>query len=279
MHKEGSQPYRLPRICPSCGSPVAFEEGEAALRCTNTDCPAQLMRHMIHFVSRDAMDIEGLGEKVLHKLVEKELIRSPLDLYRLTRDDIKTLENKKDKSADNLINAIENSKQNDLYRIIYALGIRHIGQKAAKLLSDRFMTLDAIAGASEADISAIDGFGDIMARSTASYFALEESKKIVEEIHSLGINTKNLTEKAEITEDNPFFGKTFVITGTLPNYKRTEAAAIIETLGGKVASSVSKKTDYVLAGEEAGSKLTKAQTLGITIIDEAEFEKMRAQAK
>ena len=174
---------------------------------------------------------------------------------------------------------IENSKQNDLYRIIYALGIRHIGQKAAKLLSDRFMTLDAIAGASEADISAIDGFGDIMARSTASYFALEESKKIVEEIHSLGINTKNLTEKAEITEDNPFFGKTFVITGTLPNYKRTEAAAIIETLGGKVASSVSKKTDYVLAGEEAGSKLTKAQTLGITIIDEAEFEKMRAQAK
>ncbi len=279
MHKEVSQPYRLPRICPSCGSPVAFEEGEAALRCTNTDCPAQLMRHMIHFVSRDAMDIEGLGEKVLHKLVEKELIRSPLDLYRLTRDDIKTLENKKDKSADNLINAIENSKQNDLYRIIYALGIRHIGQKAAKLLSDRFMTLDAIAGASEADISAIDGFGDIMARSTASYFALEESKKIVEEIHSLGINTKNLTEKAEITEDNPFFGKTFVITGTLPNYKRTEAAAIIETLGGKVASSVSKKTDYVLAGEEAGSKLTKAQTLGITIIDEAEFEKMRAQAK
>ncbi len=277
-HREGSVPYRMPRSCPSCGSPVAFEDGEAALRCTNTDCPAQLMRHMIHFVSRDAMDIEGLGEKVLQKLVENGLINSPLDLYRLTKDDIMTLEKKKDKSSDNLIRAIEGSKNNDLYRIVYALGIRHIGLKAAKLLADRFGSLDAVAGASEEDISAIEGFGEIMAKSTASYFALDESKKLVEEIKALGINTKNLTEKTAVSEDSPFFGKTFVITGTLPNYKRTEAAAIIESLGGKVASSVSKKTDFVLAGDEAGSKLTKAQTLGITVIDEAQFDAMKNNA-
>ncbi len=277
-HREGSEPYRMPRICPSCGSPAAFEEGEAALRCTNTDCPAQLMRHMIHFVSRDAMDIEGLGEKVLHKLVEKGLISSPLDLYRLTKEDIMTLENKKDKSSDNLIKAIENSKKNDLYRIIFALGIRHIGQKAAKLLADKFGTLEAIASASEEDISSIEGFGEIMARSTAAYFSLDESKKLVAEIRELGINTRNLTEKAAVSEDNPFFGKTFVITGTLTNYKRTEAAAVIESMGGKVSSSVSKKTDYVLAGEEAGSKLTKAQSLGVTVIDEAQFEEMRKKS-
>lgn len=278
-HAEGAEPYRMPRICPSCGSPVTCEDGEAALRCTNTDCPAQLMRHMIHFVSRDAMDIEGLGEKVLHSLVEKELISSPLDLYRLTKEDIMTLEKKKDKSSDNLIKAIEKSKNNDLYRIVFALGIRHIGQKAAKLLADKFGTLEAISEATEEDISSIEGFGEIMAKSTASYFALDESKKLVDEIKALGINTKNLTEKAEVSEDNPFYGKTFVITGTLPNYKRTEAAAIIESLGGKVSSSVSKKTDFVLAGEEAGSKLTKAQSLGVTIIDEAQFEQMRGDRK
>ncbi len=274
-HREGSQPYRMPRLCPSCGSPVAYENGEAALRCTNTDCPAQLMRHMIHFVSRDAMDIDGLGERVLATLCEKGLIRSPLDLYRLTREDILTLEKKKDKSADNLIRSIEASKGNDLYRIVFALGIRHIGQKAAKLLADRFVTLDAIASASVEEIASIEGFGEIMAESTAAYFALDESKKLVEEIKALGINTRVLNEKKPISGENPFSGKTFVITGTLPSYKRTEAAEIIEALGGKVASSVSKKTDYVLAGEEAGSKLTKAQALGIKIIDEKEFEKMK----
>ncbi len=274
-HKDGSVPYRMPEVCPSCGSPVSYENGEAALRCTNTDCPAQLMRHMIHFVSRDAMDIDGLGERILHELVDNELISSPLDLYRLTKEDIMTLEKKKDKSSENLINAIARSKDNDLYRIVFALGIRHIGQRAAKLLSNRFMTLDNIASASAEEISQIEGFGDIMAQSTAAYFSLDDSKKLVEEIKALGINTKNLSAPEPVADNSPFLNKTFVITGTLPNYKRTEAAAIIESLGGKVSSSVSKKTDYVLAGEEAGSKLTKAQTLGITIIDEAEFENMR----
>lgn len=272
-HRESSEPYQIPRICPSCGSPVESENGEAALRCSNTECPAQLMRHMIHFVSRDAMDIDGLGEKVLHALAENDLIRSPFDLYRLTRENVLSLEGKKDKSADNLINAIEKSKSNDLYRLVFGLGIRHIGQRAAKLLSDKFRTLDEIANASLEGISGIEGFGEIMAQSVVSYFSLEKTKELIKEIKELGLNTKNLTEKEEI-KDNPFLGKTVVITGTLPTYKRTEAAAIIEKLGGKAAGSVSKKTDYVLAGEAAGSKLTKAQQLGITIIDEDEFNKM-----
>ncbi len=272
-HKDGAQPYRMPRVCPSCGSPVSFENGEAALRCTNTECPAQLMRHMIHFVSRDAMDIDGLGERILHDMSESGLIHSPFDLYRLTRDDILSLEGKKDKSADNLISAIEKSKSNDLYRLVFALGIRHIGQRAAKLLADRFRTLDEIAAAKAEDILSIEGYGDIMAQSAADYFAMDSTKKMIEEIKQLGLNTKNLTEKQEI-KDNPFMGKTVVITGTLPTYKRSEAQEIIEKLGGKAAGSVSKKTDYVLAGEAAGSKLTKAQQLGITIIDEDEFRRM-----
>ena len=275
-HKEDSEPYRMPVICPSCGSPVKSENGEAALRCTNTECPAQLMRHMIHYVSRDAMDIDGLGEKVLHALAEHGLIHSPFDLYRLTRDDILSLEGKKDKSADKLIAAIEKSKGNDLYRLIFGLGIRHVGQKAAKLLSDKFRILDAVAAAGLDEISSIEGFGDIMAQSVADYFSLEKSKQIIREIHELGLNTQNLSEPTD-TENTVFAGKTFVITGTLPGYKRSEAAAIIEKLGGKVSGSVSKKTDFVLAGEEAGNKLTKAQQLGITVIDETEFRKMQTE--
>ncbi len=275
-HKEGSVPYRLPDVCPSCGSPVKYENGEAALRCTNTDCPAQLMRHMIHFVSRDAMEIDGLGEKVLHALAEENLIASPFDLYRLTREDILKLPKTKEKSADNLINAIEKSKGNDLYRLIFGLGIRHIGNKAAKLLSDRFRTLDAVAQAKAEDILSIEGFGDIMAQSVADYFSLDKTKEIVKEIHELGLNTVNLSAPAK-TDNNIFAGKTFVITGTLSGYKRSEAAAIIEKFGGKVSGSVSKKTDYVLAGEEAGSKLTKAQQLGINIINEDDFERMQRE--
>ncbi len=277
-HKEGAEPYKIPRICPSCGSPVTFENGESALRCSNTECPAQLMRHMIHFVSRDAMDIDGLGEKVLHALAEKDLIHSPLDLYRLTKEDILTLDKKKEKSADNLINAIEKSKSNDLYRLVFGLGIRHIGQKAAKLLADKFRTLDEIANAKLEEISEIEGYGDIMAESVVNYFTLDKSKELIKEIKELGINDKNLTEKLSVKE-NIFTGKTFVITGTLPTYKRSEAAAIIEKFGGKVSGSVSKKTNFVLAGEAAGSKLTKAQQLGITVIDEEEFNKMKTESE
>ncbi len=278
-HKENSVPYEMPKVCPSCGSPVTYENGEAALRCTNTDCPAQLMRHIIHFVSRDAMDIDGVGEKVLRALVEKQLISSPLDLYRLTRKDILSLEKKKDTSAENIINAIERSKDNDLYRIVYALGIRHIGQKAAKLLANRFMTLENIAAADISEISSIEGFGEIMAESVVSYFSLDESKKLVSEIKELGINTENKSIASKSEENSLFSGKTFVITGTLPTYKRSEAAKIIESMGGKVSSSVSKKTNYVLAGEDPGSKLTKAISLGITVIDENEFNRMKNSAE
>ncbi len=278
-HKEHSDPYHMPTICPSCGSPVAYENGESALRCTNTDCPAQLTRHLIHFVSRDAMDIDGLGEAVLEQLINRKLISSPLDLYRLKKEDILSLERSGQKSAENLIAAVEKSKDNDLYRLIFALGIRHIGQRAAKLLANKFMTLDNIANATKEDISEIEGFGDIMAEGVQKYFSLNETKKLVEDIKQLGINTENKTVPIVVLSDNSFSGKTFVITGTLPTYKRNEASAIIESFGGKVSGSVSKKTDFVLAGEDAGSKLTKAQQLGITVIDEDEFIKMQSSAK
>lgn len=278
-HAEDSVPFEFPRLCPSCGSPVLREDGEAAYRCTSTDCPAQLMRHLIHFVSRDAMDIDGLGSAVLEQLVEGGLVASPMDLYRLKKEDIEGLERMGEKSAQNLINAIESSKQNDLYRLVFGLGIRHIGQKAAKLLSQRFLTLDGIMTASAEEIAQIEGFGDIMAESVESYFSLPKTKALIEEIKELGINTENKTVLLQENTNSNFAGKTFVITGTLSNYKRSEAAAIIEQLGGKVSGSVSKKTDFVLAGEEAGSKLTKAQSLGIAILSEDDFERMRADDK
>lgn len=275
-HKDKAVPFEFPKICPSCGSPVIREADEAAYRCTNTDCPAQLIRHLIHFVSRDAMDIDGLGSAVVEQLINNEIISSPLDLYRINSAQLQSLERMGEKSAGNLINAIEKSKANDLYRLVFALGIRHIGQKAAKLLADEFGTLDAIAEASIEQISAIEGFGGIMAECVYDYFRLPKTKLLIEEIKALGLNTK--AEQKEKTQANTLFeGKTFVITGTLKNYKRTEAAAIIEQLGGKTSSSVSKKTDFVLAGEEAGSKLTKAQSLGVTVISEEDFERMRSE--
>lgn len=275
-HKDESVPFEFPKVCPSCGSPVIREADEAAYRCTNTDCPAQLIRHLIHFVSRDAMDIDGLGSAVVEQLINNEIISSPLDLYRINSAQLQSLERMGEKSASNLINAIEKSKANNLYRLVFALGIRHIGQKAAKLLADEFGTLDAIAEASIEQISAIEGFGGIMAECVYDYFRLPKTKLLIEEIKALGLNTK--AEQKEKTQANVLFeGKTFVITGTLKNYKRTEAAAIIEQLGGKTSSSVSKKTDFVLAGEEAGSKLTKAQSLGVAVISEEDFERMRSE--
>lgn len=274
-HKENAVPYKLPEFCPSCGSAVMREKDEAAVRCTNTECPAQLMRHLIHFVSRDAMDIDGLGEAVLEQLVQNKLVSSPLDLYHLTAEQIQGLERMGEKSANNLIKAIAKSKSNELYRLIFALGIRHIGQRAAKLLANRFGSLSACASATKEEIASIEGFGDIMAESVEKYFSLEKTKELIHNIEVLDINTTVNVQNAIRKNNDQFTGKTFVITGTLPNYKRTEAAAIIEALGGKVSSSVSKKTDFVLAGDEAGSKLTKAQSLGITIIDEAEFDRMQ----
>ena len=259
--------YQFPTVCPSCGSPVS-QDDEAAIRCTNTDCPAQLMRHLIHFVSRDAMDIDGLGPAVLEQLSNGGLVKSPADLYRLTAQDISALDRKAEKSANNLITAIEKSKQNELYRLIFALGVRNIGLKAAKLLCENFVTVDDIMNAKAEDFAKIEGFGAIMAQSLENYFALESTHELIDQLKALGLEMKPSEQKQQ---GGVFEGKTFVLTGTLPTMKRSEAAKLIEQNGGKTSSSVSKKTSYVVAGEEAGSKLTKAQTLGIPILTEEEL--------
>lgn len=263
--------YRMPETCPSCGGPVVREEGEAALRCVNPECPAQLLRHLIHFASRDAMDIEGLGPAVLEQLLAQELVKSPADLYRLTVSQLMTLERMGEKSSQNLVDAIAKTKENDLYRLIFALGIRHIGQKAAKLLTGRFRNVDELFAASQEEIASIEGFGGIMAESVAEFFAQPGTARLIGELRDAGVN---LESRAAETADARFAGKTFVLTGTLPTMTRNEASALVEKYGGKVSSSVSKKTSYVLAGEEAGSKLTKANQLGVTVITEEEFLKM-----
>ncbi len=270
-HSQNAEPFAFPTVCPSCGSPVSNDESEAAIRCTNTDCPAQLMRHLIHFVSRDAMDIDGLGPAVLEQLVANNLVKSPADLYRLKPEDIIALDRKAEKSAANLISAVEKSKENELYRLIFALGIRNIGLKAAKLICENFKTVDDIINASSDDFEAIDGFGSIMAQSLQKYFSLDGTKQLISELKSLGLKMKPSPQRAN---GGVFEGKTFVLTGTLPTMTRSEASKLIEQNGGKTSSSVSKKTSYVLAGEDAGSKLTKAQSLGLTVISEDELLSM-----
>lgn len=269
-HQDGAPPYEMPKICPSCGAPTVREQGEAATRCTNPDCPAQLLRMLIHFCSRDAMDIEGLGEALLEVLTQKGLLQNAADIYRLDYERIAALDRMGEKSAENLQNAVEKSKENDLSKLVFALGIRHIGQKAAALLAEQFLTMEAIADAKKEEILSIDGFGEVMADAVVQFFALEQSSELIDALAASGVNMRS---KKEIV-DTRFEGKTFVLTGTLPTMTRSEAGKIIESFKGKTASSVSKKTDYVLAGEDAGSKLTKAQQLGIPIISEAEFQEM-----
>lgn len=269
-HSENSRIFKMPQVCPSCGAAVSRENNEAVLRCTNAECPAQLMRHLIHFASRDAMDIEGLGPAVIEQLLNAGLIKHPYDLYKLKKENIASLERMGEKSAENLISAIEKSKDNDLYRFVFGLGIRHIGVKAAKLLASKMGNMENILNADVQDFEAIDGFGDIMAKSIFDFMSLRETREMIEKFYNLGINMKS----EKVVLDTTLEGKTFVITGTLPGYKRSEASAIIERLGGKVSSSVSKKTDYVLAGEEAGSKLEKAINLNVKVIGEEEFKKM-----
>ncbi|MGI5906081.1 MAG: NAD-dependent DNA ligase LigA [Candidatus Pararuminococcus gallinarum] len=269
-HCENSQVYQIPRICPSCGSRVVREEDEAALRCINPECPAQLLRMIIHFASRDAMDIEGLGPALIQSLIDQKLIKSASDLYFLQKEDVKNLERMGEKSAQNLMDAIEKSKQAGLARLLFGFGIRNIGQKAADLVAQRFHTLDAVMSATAEEVASIDGFGMIMAESLVDFFSMEGTREMVERLKSAGV----FMENTKIVSDTRLEGSTFVLTGTLSQMTRNEAKAAIEKLGGKVSSSVSKKTTYVVAGEEAGSKLTKAQQLGTTILSEQEFLEM-----
>ena len=269
-HCQDSVPFEYPKNCPSCGAPVFREEGESAVRCDNPDCPAQLLRVLIHFCSRDAMDIDGLGDAVVETFVNQGLIGKISDIYRLDYEKISQLEGMGKKSADNIRNAVEKSKQNDLSRLLFAFGIRHIGQKASKLLTDKFGTLDNIMNASKEEILTIDGFGEVMADSVIEFFSLEQTKQMISKLKEFGLNMESQRE----IKDNRFEGMTFVLTGTLTNFTRNEAQEIIESYGGKAASSVSKKTTYVLAGEAAGSKLKKANELGVKVISEEEFREM-----
>lgn len=264
-HSEGA--YTLPENCPDCGTKLVKSEDEAAVRCPNVECPSQIFRSIVHFASKGAMNIDGLGPQIVKTLLDNKLISSVADLYALTADKLLELENFKEKSVSNLLNAIENSKSNSLDRLVFGLGIRNIGQTSAKLLCEKFGDLDNIINASAEEIAEIDGFGEIMAQSVYRAFHEEHMLALVKRLEECGLNTKY----ERIQQDSRFENMTFVLTGTLPTLKRSEAKELIERFGGKASGSVSKKTTYVLAGEEAGSKLDKAQQLGIEIITEDQF--------
>lgn len=263
--------FSMPQICPVCGAPTVREEGEAALRCTGIECPAKLVRNIIHFVSKEGMDIDGLGENLVEQFIEKGLIENIADLYTLTFEDIASLKKNGTKFAENLINAINDSKNRPFYKLITALGIRHIGAKTAKTIAKHFKNIDNLMNANASEIAELEDVGQIMAESIYEFFRGDQTIDLIKKLRDAGVNMED-EETNEI--DLKFQGLTFVLTGSLDNYTREEAGNIIESLGGKVSSSVSKKTSYVLAGVEAGSKLTKAQNLGVTIITEKEFEEM-----
>jgi DNA ligase (NAD+) len=260
--------FEMPRICPVCGAEAVREEGEAVVRCIGIECPAKLYRSIIHFASKDAMDIDGLGEAIIGVLIERKLISNIADIYKLTIDDVASLKKNGKKFAQNLINAIEESKKRDLYRVINSLGIRHVGVKLAKTLARYFKDMDKLIVATYEELRMIEDVGEITADTIYEFFRQEQTIDLINKLKQANVNMK-----AEIqeNEDGKFAGKTFVLTGSLEHYSREEASEIIEKMGGKTSSSVSKKTDYVLAGEDAGSKLKKAQELGITIISEEEF--------
>ena len=264
---EGTKPYRLPERCPVCGAVVARDEDGAHIRCTGAECPAQLLRTLAHFASRDAMDIEGLGIAVVENLVNAGLVRTPGDLYFLKEGELSELEHMGKKSAQNLLAAIEKSKGQDLSRLLFSFGIRQIGQKAGKILAARFRTLDALCQATLEELTAVDDIGEITARNVLDWFADSQSKHLIERLKEAGVNMT----AAEQGSDQRFAGKTFVLTGTLERFTRAEATEMIESRGGKASGSVSKKTAYVVAGEAAGSKLRKAQELGIPVLSEEEF--------
>ncbi len=269
-HEDGSEPYFIPDICPVCGHRAEKTGDEAAVRCVNPNCRAQILRSIIHFASRDAMNIDGLGEAIVEQLAESGLIENSADLYKLSYEQLLSLPNFKEKSANNLLTAIENSKKNEADRLVFALGIKGIGRRSAELLCKQFGSIDGIMNASVEEITSIDSFGDILAESVVNAFKSEDMINLVGRLKEYGVNTEY---SGSVTGDK-FKGLTFVLTGTLPTLKREQAKEMIEKLGGKCTGSVSKKTNYVVAGEAAGSKLTKAEELGITVISEEELLKM-----
>ena len=263
--------FEMPKVCPVCGAQAVREEGEAATRCIGIECPAQLLRSIVHFVSKEAMDIDGLGYKIVEQLIEKGLIKNIADIYTLSLEDVASLKKNGKKFAGNLIDSIEKSKKQDLFHVINALGIKQVGIKAAKVLAKKYKTMEELSNASFESLALTDDVGEITANNIIEFFAQEQTKDIIERLKNLGVNMESLQEE---NIDNRFEGKVFVLTGALEKYSRKEAEGLIEKYGGKTSSSVSKKTSYVLAGEDAGSKLTKAQELGVTIITEEEFENM-----
>ena len=262
--------FKMPEECPVCGEPTVRLEGEAAVKCINISCPAQIRRGIIHFASREAMDIDGLGESIITLLLKQDLIKDISDLYYLKKEQISVLERMGDKSATNLINAINKSKENDLWRFINGLGIKLIGTKAAKILASEFKDLDKLMSATEQELINLEEFGQTMADSVVEFFKEEKNISVIEKLKEAGVNTKLIeSDDADITKI--FEKMKIVLTGTLPTLKRNDAKEMIEKRGGKATSSVSKSTSFVLAGEEAGSKLTKANDLGIKVIDEEKF--------
>ena len=264
---EGAKPFVFPDTCPVCGAPVSRDADGAAIRCTGAECPAQLLRNLTHFASRDAMDIEGLGPAVVQQLVDSGLVRNAADLYSLHAADVAKLDRMGEKSAENLIRAIENSKANDLAKLLYGLGIRQVGAKAAQVLSAHFGSLDALAAATEEELTAVGDVGPITARYVVEYLAADQSKDLLRRLREAGVNLESTAQPV----GDRFAGLTFVLTGELSAYSRKEAGEKLEALGAKVSGSVSKKTSCVVAGEAAGSKLRKAQELGVPVIDEAQF--------
>ena len=270
LRPEGTVPFRLPDVCPECGSPVVRDADGAAMRCTGAECPAQLLRNVAHFASREAMDIEGLGISVAESLINAGLVSSPAQLYYLDAQTVATLDRMGKKSAENLIRAIDKSKSAGLERLLCAFGIRQVGQKAAKTVARSFSTMDALMEATEEELTAIPDIGGLTAAFLREWLDNPQSRHQIRLLREAGVSM----EAAEAVTDSRFLGKTFVLTGALEQFTRDEAAAIIERMGGKASGSVSKKTSYVLAGENAGSKLTKAESLGIPVISEADFLEM-----
>ncbi|GIM31447.1 NAD-dependent DNA ligase LigA [Paraclostridium bifermentans] len=262
--------FKFPDKCPVCSEPTVRLEGEAAVKCINISCPAQIRRGIIHFASRDAMNIEGLGESIVGLLLDNNIIKDIADLYYIKKEDVINLERMGEKSAENLIKAIEKSKQNELYRLINGLGIKYIGVKGAKVLAKNFDSLDEIINADAVELTNLEEFGDIMANSVVEFFKEEKNMTVINKLKEAGVNTESIKTKDESIV-NIFEGMKIVLTGTLPTLKRNDAKEMIEERGGKATSSVSKSTTFVLAGEEAGSKLTKANELGVKVIDEAKF--------